>query len=90
MTDIYLGLGIALTVLGLVAGYALFRWIRERYESWVFVESEVYQNRTTHDVVIVPPGVMVFDEEKDAYIKSVNQAKRVYLYDKIEDDEENK
>jgi hypothetical protein len=55
-------------------------------ESWELITTEVYQNRTTQDVVIVNPETMIFDEEKQAFVYAQNPAKRVYLYDKIEEE----
>ena len=56
-------------------------------EGWELITTEVYQNRTTQDVIIVRPEVMVFNEEKEAFVYAENPAKRVYFYDKIEEEE---
>jgi hypothetical protein len=55
-------------------------------EGWELITTEVYQNRTTQDVVVVNPETMIFDEEKQAFVYAQNPAKRVYLYDKIEEE----
>lgn len=55
-------------------------------EEWELVTTEIYQNRTTKDVIIVTPEVMVFNEEKQAFVYAENPTKKVYLYDKIEEE----
>lgn len=55
-------------------------------EGWELITTEVYQNRVTQDVIVVNPEIMVFNEEKKAFVYAKNPAKRVYLYDKVEEE----
>lgn len=89
MEDLYLALGIAIVLFSSVGAYALFRRAKEFFDGWTFIETDIYQNRSTHDIVVVAPESMIYDEAKKAYVRKENHAKRIYLYDKIKEEELN-
>jgi hypothetical protein len=47
--------------------------------------TEIYQNQTSKDIVVVEGNTMVWDEKKQAYKRRERESHVVYYYDKIEE-----
>ena len=58
---------------------------QEKENEVVMYLTEIYQNQTSKDIVVVEGYTMVWDEKKQAYKRRERESHVVYYYDKIEE-----
>ena len=93
MVDIYLAIAIVIVLASVLVFYISFRFIKQRLtekfkNEWSYIETEIYQNIVTEDVVVVSPGEMelVTEGQYKGYYKRKPPQKLINYYDKIEED----
>jgi hypothetical protein len=90
MVDVYLSIAISIILFSLIAIFIIFRFIKNYLDNyflkkWVYIETKLYQNIETGDVIIQKPEDMILIEHGDhkgQYIKATKENKLNY-YDLI-------
>jgi hypothetical protein len=61
------------------------RFSKDDEDDIIIYLTEIYQNQTSKDVIVVEANTMIWDEGKKAYKRKEKDSKVVYYYDKIEE-----
>jgi hypothetical protein len=96
MVDIYLAIALFIIALSVLIFYITFRFVKDYLDNyfkskWTYVETGIYQNTETGDVIACKNDDMILVEtgkHKGQYIKAQKEIK-VYYYDKIIEEETN-
>lgn len=94
MVDVYLAIAISIVLFSVLMFYIAFRFIKDYLDNflklrWAYVETSLYQNIETGDVIVYKNEDMILIEtgkHKGQYVKAQKEIK-VYYYDKIIEEE---